>query len=122
MSTEAPSLAKSNTARPSTDKLQPPEYFAPSTVDGLPRARLRIGNLGAEDGSYARAEALTVRTPSSPAPLLGRRSLYRVRAAAKGEAEVTAGSQPPAAAARVKPEWTAFLEQLLILRCHRELR
>lgn len=51
--------------------------------------------------------------PPPPPHFLGRRRLYRVRAAAKGVAEVTAGSQPPAAAARVKPEWTPFLEQLV---------
>lgn len=52
-------------------------------------------------------------SPRPPPHFLGRRRLYRVRAAAKGQAEVTAGSQPLAAAARVKPEWTAFLEQLV---------
>ena len=66
----------------------------------------------------ARAEALAARTSLPPPPhylhFLGRRSGYRVRSAANEEAEVTAASQLPAAAWRLKPERIALLERLIL--------
>lgn len=61
-----------------------------------------------------RRSAHRTHVPSLP-PLhfLGRRRLYRVRAAANEEAEVTAAPQSPAAATRLKPEWIALLEKLV---------
>lgn len=62
--------------------------------------------------AHAQKRSLHARPPPPPNFLECRR-LCCGRAAAKGEAEVTAGSQLPAAAVRVKAQWTAFLERLV---------
>lgn len=80
--------------------------------------RQEFGEPEQRKGGEGRTRRSARRAHCPPPPhylhFLGRRSCYRVRSAANEEAVVTAASQLPAAAWRLKPERIALLERLVL--------